>query len=461
VGSMWQLAVDLGSRGTKAARALDGVVEPVALAGRPELPSAVYLHRDGHLLAGWEAIDRGAIQPERLETTPRRWLANGSTMVIGGAVVPVVDALEAVLRSVLDETSGAMGAAPSTLTVTHPAGWPDGRIALLAEAAERVGPSVGALIAEPIAAVAGALPGLPVGSVVAVFDLGAGSLGTCVVQQTPVGLIVLGRPGGHERMGGDVFDDRLLHFVGQRLATAEPGMWDELDQGTDLRWQRARLALRIQVRQAREQLTASLATQLAIPMSGRYVPIHRSDLESRIGREVELAATALHRTVVEAGLDPARVDHVLVVGGASRTPMVQFSLLTRFGERVVFAPEPDRMVAIGAARLASSAGVASAVRPAGAVQVEQQHDEPRRVPPSATSSPMPGPATGAPSPAGAGSLPPPSAFGSGATFSSPAPATSSAAASPRPRVAVVALAVVSLLLAMLAGVLVTMALLSR
>jgi len=399
---MWQLAVDLGSRGTKAARVLDGVVEPVALAGRPDLPSAVYLHQDGRLRAGWEAIDRGAIQPDRLETTPRRWLANGSTMVVGGAVVPVADALEAVLRAVLDETSGAVGAPPSTLTVTHPAGWPAGRIALLADAAQRLGVPMAGLVPEPVAAVAGALAGLRMGAVVAVYDLGAGSLGTSVVQQTPAGLAILGRPGGHERMGGDVFDDRLLHFVGQRLAVTEPGMWDELDQGTDLRWQRARLALRIQVRQAREQLTASLATQLPIPMSGRYVPVRREDLESRIGHEVDLAATALHRTVVEAGIDPARIDHVLVVGGASRTPVVQFSLLTRFGERVVFAPEPDRIVAIGAARLAAQPEVVRVASPALVVGVQAPSSSPSS--PSSVvfpAGPPSGPEPSGPTPNGA------------------------------------------------------------
>lgn len=359
----WQLAVDLGTRSTKAARLLDGVAEPVALAGRPELPSAVFLHRDGALRAGWEAWDRGAVAPERLEATPRRWLANGSSMVVGGVVLPVADALEAVLRCTVEQAAAVLDQAPAELALTFPAGWPASRTSLLEEAARRVGVDLAGLVPEPVAAVSAALPGLAQGATVAVYDLGAGTLGTAVVRQTAHGPRLVGRPGGHERMGGDVFDERLLRLVGSRLSRAEPGMWDELDSGTDLRWQRARLSLRIQVRQAREQLSAQSATQIAIPMTGRSLMVTRDDLDELISREVEQAAEALRRSVVEAGVDPATLAHVLVVGGASRTPLVQWSLLTRFGERVVFAPEPERTVALGAARLMGTTGFVRATPP--------------------------------------------------------------------------------------------------
>lgn len=350
----WQLTVDLGTRSTKAARSLAGVAEPVALAGRPELPSAVFLHRDGSLRAGWEAWDRGAVAPERLEPTPRRWLSNGSTLVLGGTVLPVVDALEAVLACAVEQATAVMEGAPSELALSFPAGWPASRTALLEEAAGRIAVPLAGLVPEPVAAVEGALPGLAPGATVAVYDLGAGTLGTAVVRQTERGPRLVGRPGGHERMGGDVFDERLLRHIGSRLAVAEPGSWDELDAGTELRWQRARLSLRIQLRQAREQLSTQTSTQVAVPMTGRSLPITRDELESLVAREVEQAAEALHRSVVEAGVDPATLDHVLVVGGTSRMPLVQWSLLTRFGERVLFAPEPERVVALGAARLLGS-----------------------------------------------------------------------------------------------------------
>lgn len=390
---MWQLAIDLGTRCTKAARVLDGVAEPLALAGRLSLPSAVFLHRDGSLRAGWEAWDRGAVAPERLEATPRRWLANGSTLVVGGTVVPVVDALEAIVRCAVAQATEVVGSSPEGLVLTYPGGWPATRTHLLAEAADRLDVPLVGLVPEPVAAVAGSSWGLPIGAVAAVYDLGAGTLGTSVVTQTAEGLRIVGRPGGHERMGGDVFDERVAHVVAQRLAAAEPGVWDELDASDDLRWQRARLSLRIQVRQAREQLSSLTAAQVAIPMTGRSMVLTREELESLVGREVEQAAEALRRSIVEAGLDPSTVQRVLVVGGASRTPIVQWSLLTRFGERVAFAPDPERSVALGAARLlAAHALVPAATSTVAGAPVAPPRPGSWSAPGSTASAPPPGPA---------------------------------------------------------------------
>lgn len=435
---MWHLAVDLGTRSTKAARALDGVAAPIAVAGRPSVPSAVFLHRDGRLLAGWEAYDRGAVAPDHLEEAPRRWLTDGSTLVIGGQARPVVDALAAVLRTVLVDATAGVGSPPSAVALTHPAGWPPGRTAMLEAAAFEAGAGVPRLIPEPIAAVAGALPGLPVGTTVAVYDLGAGTLGTSVVEVAADGLRLLGRPGGHERMGGDVFDRRLLHLVGQRLAAAEPGTWDGLDAGSELRWQRARLSLRQQVRQAREHLSTATLVQVPIPMTGRFVPVGREDLEARIGREVEQAAEALRRTIVEAGVDPARIDHVLVVGGAGRTPLVQWSLLTRFGERVVFAPDPEHTVALGAARILAELQGAPVVADPSPSAVDAAVAG--GGPPAAT------PPTSDPSPPAAGTPPaPPSASVAAAPAPDRSPAARGRTALPVP--VVVAAVVVAVVLA--------------
>lgn len=349
---MWQLAVDLGTRFVKAARLLDGVAEPISLAGRPEMPAAVFLHRDGTLRAGWDAWDRGAVAPSRMEATPRRWLANGSTMVIGGTVVPVTEALGAVLRCAVDAATVVVGDPPSEVVLTYPGGWSRSRLGLLEQAAEVAAAPLAGLVPEPVAAVAGAAPGLAPGRSVAVYDLGAGTLSTCVVRRVDDGFRMVGRTGGHERLGGDVFDERLLLHLAQRLAADEPGAWDGLLDSADLQWQRARLTLQIHVRQAREQLSLLTEAQVPIPMTGRSVTVTRATLESLVQREVEQAAETLRRTVIESGTDPAMLEQVLVLGGAAQMPLVQWSLLQRFGERVLFVPDPGRTVALGAARLA-------------------------------------------------------------------------------------------------------------
>ncbi|MCC5952070.1 MAG: Hsp70 family protein [Acidimicrobiia bacterium] len=366
---MWQLAVDIGSRAVKAARLLDGLAEPVTLAGRPDGPAAVYRDRDGSLRSGWEAIDRGAVHPDRLEETPRRWLANGSTLVLAGRVLPVSDVLAELVSATVDHASAAVGSAPDRLLLTHPAGWSTERLALLVEASRSAGWDEVVLIAEPIAAAVGVMGPIEPGRAVAVMDLGAGSLGCSVVGAGPAGPALLGPPGGHERMGGDVFDQRLSHLVDRRLAASEPALRDGLERGTEVRWERARMSLRMQVRRAREQLSYRSVAQVAVPVNGRSLHVSREELDGLIGADVERCVAALEQTVAAAGLVTAQLDRVLLVGGASRTPLLQMAMLARFGDLVVADEDPAGIVALGAARMAG--GVVAPVERRSAPTIDE------------------------------------------------------------------------------------------
>lgn len=395
---VWELAVDLGTRTTTAASARDGEAHPLLLAGRPWMPSAVFLHEEGGLRAGWEAIDRGAVNPSRLDETPLRHVAVGSRLLLGDESVPAIDAAEAVLRAVLDDTRRSMGEPPQAITVAIPATWSGDVAAILRIAAARAARSAGAEMAlrsvrSPLAAVTALAAPLAAGEVVAVVDLGAGVASCAVVHGPtpgePSGAARLVWPtGGEEDVGGDAFDEHLYGFVLEELARADPRGSRDLLHGDDIGAQRARLVLRRHVRDAREQLSTTASVQLPVPTPALRMTLQRDRFEPLIADEVQRCVDALVHTIEGVGYRLADVDRVLAIGGACHTPMVQAVLRNHFGDCLDARPDAGGAVSLGAATLAPrlpAVGVPSielrASRAAVAVAAALE-DEPDPSPPS-------------------------------------------------------------------------------
>lgn len=359
---VWELAVDFGTRTTTAASAREGEANPLLLGGRPWMPSAVFLHEEGGLRAGWEAIDRGAVNPSRLDETPLRHVAAGSRLLLGDESVPAIDAAEAVLRAVLDDTRRSMGEPPQSMTVAIPATWSGDVAATLRTAAARAARAAGAEVTlrsvrSPLAAVTALAAPLVAGEVVAVVDLGAGAVSCAVVHgpspEEPWGAARLVWPtGGEEDAGGDAFDEHLYGLVVEELARADPRGSQDLLHGDDLGAQRARLVLRRHVRDAREQLSTTPTVQLPVPTPALRMTLQRDRFEPLIADEVQRCVDALLHTIEGVGHRVDDVDRVLVIGGACNTPMVQAVLRNHFGDRLDVRPDAGGAVALGAATLA-------------------------------------------------------------------------------------------------------------
>src|SRR5439155_22288823 len=164
------------------------------------MPSAVFATEDGSLVAGREAERRARLDPARFEPNPKRRVDEG-TLLLGDRVVPVTDALAAVLRKVADETTRQLGGAPADeVRLTHPAQWgPVRRTGLLSAARQAGMGSNLVLVPEPVAAAAhfASFPGqhLAPGQALAVYDLGAGTFDVAIVGATQNGFTVLAEAG--------------------------------------------------------------------------------------------------------------------------------------------------------------------------------------------------------------------------------------------------------------------------
>ncbi len=263
---MWQLTVDLGASRTVASLAQDGApAQLVQIDGASAVPSAVYLEQDGRLLVGLEAQRRAEHDPARYEPSPTLRIPE-TNLLLGEHLVPVVDAMAAVLGHIAGEIQQRLGAPPEQVLLTTPAYWGPVQAQALLQAATTVWGHGVQLLAgtqsagDYCAAHSAMSPGRPF----AVYDLGAGGVGCAVLVAGPQGVTTLASKGA-SGVGGHAADAALMDQVAQQVSGRAPQAWQALQQPDDLSARRVTFTMERNVARARERLSSSMIAALALP----------------------------------------------------------------------------------------------------------------------------------------------------------------------------------------------------
>lgn len=371
-----RVAVDFGTSSTCVVASVHGRdPQVVVIDGQPLMSSAVYAAADGTLFVGQEAERQAAVDPSRYEPNPKRRIDEGE-LLLGDSVLQVTDVVHAVLARAVAEARRIAGQAEVDLLVlTHPADWGAIRTRLLRQAAGRLAREV-ALVPEPVAAAVyhaatfapSSRPdgrtveysGTP-GDVLAVLDLGGGTVDVSVVRRSPEAARAAGGPpqrGGFQVLatrgdpgfGGADIDQTLLDHVGSLVSEADPQAWQQLVAGRELADRRRRRVLRQDVRGAKETLSRHAYTDVPLPPPFPDAHVTREDLERLIatplGRVVELTSAA----IADAGLRPKQLAAIFLVGGSSRIPMISRLAYERTGVVPTSLDQPETVVARGALR---------------------------------------------------------------------------------------------------------------
>ncbi|MFY1631918.1 Hsp70 family protein [Solwaraspora sp. WMMB335] len=354
-----RLAVDLGTTHTVAVvRRGDEPPRPLLFDGTPLLASGVFVDATGGVHTGRDAQRLAAGEPHRFEPHPKRRIDDGSVL-LGERELPVARLLGAALRRVTAEAAMA-GVHPSGATVlTCPADWGTPRRDLLRAAAAEAGLGPVRLLDEPIAAAAYCRRVLgrqiPPGGSLAVFDFGGGTLDVAVVRHEAAGLRVLAT-GGLDDLGGLDVDNALVAHLGQLVAMRDPRLWSRLSRPVTAADRRDRHAFWTEVRAAKEMLSRTAVAPVTVP--GRDDPMHltREELDRVAGPLVDRAVDETRRVLQLAGVDPARLAGLLLVGGASRMPLVASRLHARLGVAPAVPEQPELPVAYGALHHEPAAG---------------------------------------------------------------------------------------------------------
>ncbi|WP_433556448.1 Hsp70 family protein [Pseudonocardia xinjiangensis] len=372
------LGIDVGTTRTAAAIGRSGGrpgdTEIVNLGDRSSaVPSVLYIGDDGTVVVGEAAERRAVSHPDHVVREFKRRIGDPTPILVAGRPWAPEELSARLVRWVVDRAAQREGGPAVRVAVTHPASWGAHKKDRLGGALAGQGLPV-TFIAEPQAAALHYAAGERVepGSTIAVYDLGGGTFDAAVVHKDGHGFTLLGRPEGLERLGGIDFDEVVFEHVRQGLPEAFEGLDDN-----DPAVLSAVAAVRRECTEAKEALSSD--TEVAIPVmtpAGQgSVRLHRSEFEAMIRPRVEESVDALRRAVSSAGLAPAQLSAVLLVGGSSRIPLVGQLVSEQLGRPVAVDADPKNAIAMGAVLSmvpASSTGAMPQVPPSRTGQLARQ-----------------------------------------------------------------------------------------
>jgi molecular chaperone DnaK len=437
----YQLGIDLGTTYTAAA-VYDGGSgrgpEVVGLGDRgPTVPSVLCLRPDGEFVAG-DAAERHAVtDPQRIARQFKRRLGDPTPLFVGDAALPAEVLTSRLLRWVVEAVVRSQGGErPSTIVLTHPANWGPFKRDLLDKASELAGIGRSILLTEPQAAAISysSQSRVEAGAVIAVYDLGGGTFDAAVLRkENDGGFTMLGTPEGIEHLGGIDVDAAVFAHVTAALGDA----YEELDPD-DPAALAAVARLRLDCTQAKEALSQDTETTVPVllPTIQTEVRVTRAELEAMIRPPLSETVTALERAIRSAGLAADAIDHVLLVGGSSRIPLVAELVSARLGRPVAVDAHPKHAIALGAAIVAARAAgaLAPGATPAGRPAPMPANGRP--APPASTAAMAAGAApadrAAAAAMAAANGRPAPPASGPDARPAPPAPVTPPTSGNPGP-----------------------------
>ncbi|MEF8703804.1 MAG: Hsp70 family protein [Candidatus Accumulibacter sp. UW26] len=343
------VGIDLGTTNSEVAIVREGRVEVIPVApGVRLLPSVVGVADDGNLLVGEAARNQYALHPERSVRSIKRRMGEYTPVQMAGKDYSPQEISAMILRRLRDIAEAHVGARIGKAVITVPAYFSDAQRQATREAGEIAGLEVVRIINEPTAAAlayeschSGARKAL-------VYDLGGGTFDVSVVNLESDVVEVLASH-GNNHLGGDDFDQKLVDFAVAHLQQQE-----DLDATRHplamARLQRAAEAAKITLS---DQPYATLSEEYLLEKDG--VPVHlsveisRLEYEAMIEPYIAETLEAVHVALSGAQLTVSDINEILLVGGATRTPLVQRRLEEELGMQPRAEVDPDLCVAMGAA----------------------------------------------------------------------------------------------------------------
>jgi len=343
------LGIDLGTTNSEIAIYQDG--RPEVLRddqGRIILPSVVGLTETGELLVGEEARNQFLLYPERTVRSIKRRMGSDAKVQLGEREYKPQE-ISAIILSRLKEIAQArLGRPIRRAVITVPAYFSDPQRQATREAGEIAGLEVARIINEPTAAALVYEAAQHQGKRILVYDLGGGTFDVSVVR-IEQGVVEVISSHGNNHLGGDDFDHKIVEHVLEHL---------KLKHGVDIA-DRPQAMARIlrSAEDAKKQLSdhpyARIAEEYLAEHSGQPVnldlELSREEYEDMIAPFIEETLGAIHIALESAGLTSSQVDEILLVGGATRTPLIRRRLVEAFGTQPRGEVDPDLCVAMGAA----------------------------------------------------------------------------------------------------------------
>ncbi|MBK5969949.1 MULTISPECIES: Hsp70 family protein [Thiorhodovibrio] len=342
------IGIDLGTTNSEVAVVRDGRPEILAIDGAKLLPSVVGLGDDGNLLVGQAARNQYSLYPERTIRSVKRRMGEDVHLSLGEQSYRPQEISALILKRLKQAAEQHLGESVGKAVITVPAYFSDAQRQATRDAGELAGLEVVRIINEPTAAALAYEADHQGSRTILVYDLGGGTFDVSVVRMTADITEVLASHGNNQ-LGGDDFDARLVEHVLNHLKN-EHGIASLEDRSALARIQRACEAAKITLS---DSPFARIEEEYLLEHQGQplnlSLEISRSDYEDLIKSYIDETLEAVHTALKGAGLAVADLDEVLLVGGSTRTPLIQERLEQILGMQPRAEVDPDLCVAAGAA----------------------------------------------------------------------------------------------------------------
>jgi len=275
--------------------------------------------------------------------------ANGDAQVeIKGKVHSPAEVSSHVLQSMKKTAEEYLGEKVTEAVVTVPAYFDDSQRQATKDAGRIAGLNVLRIINEPTAAALAYGLDKKKDEKIAVFDLGGGTFDISLLE-IGEGVFEVKATNGNTHLGGEDFDQRIIDYIASEF---------KKDQGIDIRSDKMALQrLKEVAEKAKMELSTSMETEINLPFitADASGPKHlnmkltRAKMESLVEDLLEKLVGPCQTALKDAGLSPADINQVILVGGMTRMPAVQEKVKNMFGKEPHKGVNPDEVVALGAA----------------------------------------------------------------------------------------------------------------
>lgn len=367
------IGIDLGTTNSCVAIMEGG--EPVVIAnseGSRTTPSMVAFTDSGERIVGQQAKRQAVTNPENTLFAIKRLIGrkfdsaevrkdisispfkivkadNGDAWVDAHGKQYSPPEISAIILQKMKKTAeDYLGQEVTDAVITVPAYFNDSQRQATKDAGKIAGLNVLRIINEPTAAALAYGLDKKKDEKIAVFDLGGGTFDISILEIGD-GVFEVKSTNGDTFLGGEDFDQRIIDWVADEF---------KKEQGIDLRSDKMALQrLKEAAEKAKCELSGSVETEINLPFitadaSGPkhlLMKLSRAKLETLCASLLDKLEGPCRTALRDAGLSPAEIDEVILVGGMTRMPAVQKRVQDIFGKTPNKGVNPDEVVAIGAA----------------------------------------------------------------------------------------------------------------
>lgn len=335
------IGIDLGTTNSLAACFRNGKAEIIPnRLGKHLTPSVVSVDADGTVYVGETAKERGALHPLETARVFKRSMGTDKEYLLGGKKFRAEELSSLVLRSLKEDAEIYLGEEVTEAIISVPAYFNDLQRKATKQAGELASLKVNRIINEPTAAaIAYGMGNQERDARYLVFDLGGGTFDVSILELYG-SIMEVHAIAGDNFIGGEDFTALLCTMYLEKAAVAP----ESLD-----------------VRTMNEVFKAAEACKCAFPENNKItmsctiggqtydMPLTLSEYEKACTPLLEKLRRPIERSLRDAGISLSDIDQIVLVGGATRLPVIRRFVTRLFGRIPGILVDPDEAVALGAA----------------------------------------------------------------------------------------------------------------